>query len=140
MIGLITGNFMILTNQKACQKASIVLRGLKIKGNLACFPGRTFFSSPAVVTLISRFCTTNRQSNGFFLALLTADWARLQTHARKSSVAMNNGANVTLCQSPFKGPVDLSLKMGRGDEQKPLMHCIRQVSILISDLQKYHLS
>ncbi len=27
-------------------------------------------------------------------------------------------------KSRFKGPVDLSLKMGRGDEQKTLMHCI----------------
>ncbi len=40
----------------------------------------------------------------------------------------------------IQGTWKLSLKMGRGDEQKPPMHCIRQKSVLISDLQKCHLS
>ncbi len=40
----------------------------------------------------------------------------------------------------IQGTSRQSLKMGRGDKKKPLMHCIRRLTILISNLQKCHLS
>ena len=103
---------------------------------------------------LSRFSSSLVWSNSYFNCLpcsfkLTASvmvfaWRSSRPSRRPLSCYLKSIRHASFTQrnqlESIQGTCRLSLKMSKGDEQKPLLHCIRQQSILISDLQKCHVS